>query len=245
MSSSISSIGSYAVSMAGMQRAPRPDSNKPAQDLFSQIDTTGKGYIEKADLESAFSQIASSASSSASSSSTASTADQLFSSLDSDGDGKVTQDEMSSGLKSLMESLDGQFQSSRMDQARGDMPPPPPPENDTGFTKDELQSQLDEIGGSDSKRSSLISSVIQNFDEADTDGDGKVSFQEAMALQQSLDSSSTTTAATGGSTNDGASSGAGSSQSGDAQLMAQIMKLAQAYGLFAPHEDGSSLSAIA
>lgn len=64
------------------------------------------------------------------------------------------------------------------------MPPPPPVERRErvpairGFTKDELTSQLSDIGSSDSTRSSLISNIINNFDEADTDSDGKVSFQK-------------------------------------------------------------------
>jgi Ca2+-binding EF-hand superfamily protein len=229
MSSSISSVGGYASTMMGMSRPQRPDSSKLAEDLFSQIDTTGKGYIEKADLESAFQQVTSTSSSSS--------ADELFSSLDSDGDGKITQDEMSSSLKSLMDSLDSQFQSMRMSEAMsgtGRMPPPPPPENDSGFTKEELQSQLDEVGSSDSKRASLISNVIENFDTADADGDGRVTFKEAMALEQASSSSSSTSSSTSASTS-----------TTEAQLMQQIMKLAQAYGLFAQRDEASGVSAVA
>ncbi len=236
MSSSISSIGSYSSAMSGMQRPPRPDSTRLAADLFSQIDTTGKGYIEQSDLETAFEQVTSTSS--------GSSADELFSSLDSDGDGKVTQDEMASGLQTLMESLDSQFQSMRMESAMAGMsamPPPPPPENDTGFTKEELQSQLDEIGGTDSERSTLISTIIENFDAADTDSDGKVSFQEAMAYDQS---SGTVTSA---STEDAAADATGgiSTASGEAQLMLQVMNLAQAYGLLGRTDEATRLSAFA
>lgn len=231
MSSSIGSIGSYSSSMMGMQRPPRPDSSKLAEDLFSQIDSTGKGYIEKSDLESALQQVNSTGSSSA---------DELFTSLDSDGDGKVTQDEMTSGLKNLMASLDSQFQSMGMNEAMGGMPPPPP-ENDAGFTKEELQSQLDEIGSSDSKRSGLISKVIENFDQADANGDGKVSFKEAMAYDQSGTSSATGTTSSSGTTSTSSTSGSSS----EAQLMLQIMKLAQAYGLFGAEQKSSSVSAVA
>jgi Ca2+-binding EF-hand superfamily protein len=238
MSSSIGSIGSYSSSMMGMQRPPRPDSSKLAEDLFSQIDSTGKGYIEKSDLESAFQQVTSTSSSSAA---------ELFTSLDSNGDGKVTKDEMSSSLKSLMDTLDSQFQSMRMSDAvgaagaNGSLPPPPPPENDAGFTKEELQSQLDEIGSSDSERSGLISKVIENFDKADTNGDGKVSFKEAMAYDQSGTSSSTGTTSSSDTTSTSSTSGSSS----EAQLMLQIMKLAQAYGLFGEEQKSSSVSAVA
>ena len=231
MSSSIGSIGSYSSAMTGMSRPPRPDSSKLAEDLFSQIDSTGKGYLEKSDLESAFQQV---------SSANGASADELFTSLDSDGDGKVTQDEMSSGLKSLMDSLDSQFQSMRMSEAMGGMggmPPPPPPENDAGFTKEELQSQLDEVGSSDSKQSSLLASVIENFDTADTDGDGKVSFREAMAYEQSSATATSSDAAT--------ASTASSGDTNEAQLMLQIMKLAQAYGLFGEDQKSSSVTAVA
>jgi Ca2+-binding EF-hand superfamily protein len=231
MSSSIGSIGNYSSAMTGMSRPSRPDSSKLAQDLFSQIDSTGKGYIEKSDLESAFQQV---------SSANGASADELFTSLDSNGDGKVTQDEMSSGLKSLMDTLDSQFQSMRMSDAMGAAGasggmPPPPPQNDTGFTKDELQSQLSEIGSSDSKRSSLISKVVENFDKADTNSDGKVSFKEAMAYDQSGTSASTGTT----------SSSDTSASSSEAQLMLQIMKLAQAYGLFGEDQKSSSVTAVA
>lgn len=229
MSSSISSIGSYGTMMAqGMGRRQPPSSSEMAEDLFSKIDSTGKGYIEQADLEAALESVNATGSTSA---------DELFSSLDGDGDGKVTQDEMTSGLKTLMSALDSQFQSGRMSEAMGGMPPPPPPppEGDTGFTADELQAQLDEIGDTDSARSSLISNIIENFDAADTDGDGKVTFQEAMAYDQS----------TGSGASDSATSTASASASSEAQLMSQIMKLAEAYGLFAQRSGSSGVTEVA
>lgn len=243
--SSISSVGNNYSMMMSMTRSSRSDSTKLAEDLFSQLDTTGKGYIEKADLESAFQQL--------SSSSTTST-DAIFSSLDGNGDGKVTQEEMTSGLQSLMDSLDSQYESSRMSDAlgamggmggMGGMPPPPPPQDDTGFTEEELQSQLDEIGSTDSKRSALISSVLENFDAADTNSDGKVSFQEAMAYDQSTTSSTSTTTSTSSSSSDSTTASTSSATDSEAQLMLQIMKLAQAYGLFDKGGESSSVSALA
>ena len=61
MSSTISSLGGYSSLMTQMLRH---NTSKMAQDLFSQIDTSGKGYIEKADLESAFQKLSTSSSSS-------------------------------------------------------------------------------------------------------------------------------------------------------------------------------------
>jgi len=235
MSSTISSVGGYSSLMTQMMRH---NTSKMAQDLFSQIDTSGKGYIEKSDLESAFQKLSSSSSSSSSN-----TSDQIFSSLDSNGDGKITQEEMTTGLQKLSDALDSQFQSMRMSEAMGTgamggMPPPPPPQNDTGFTKDELQSQLDQIGGTDSKRSSLISNIIANFDKADTNGDGKVSFKEAMAYEQSSNSSSTTSSSSSTSTSSG-------STASEAKLMLTILQLVHAYQASATSSTTSSISTSA
>jgi Ca2+-binding EF-hand superfamily protein len=225
MSSTISSVGGYSSLMTQMMRH---NTSKMAQDLFSKIDTSGKGYIEKSDLESAFQQLSSSSSSSGTS-----TADQIFASLDSNSDGKITQEEMSTGLQKLSDALDSQFQSMRMSEAMGGMggmngmPPPPPPQNDAGFTKDELQSQLDQIGSTDSKRSSLLSNIIANFDKADTDGDGKVSFKEAMAYDRSGSSGSTTSTGAGTASTDSTTST--SSATSEAQLMLKILQLMHAY----------------
>ena len=235
--SSVSSVSSSVLSstydISGMQRRQRPDSAKMAEDLFSKLDTTGKGYIEQSDLTSALSGLSSSRSSSSSSSTTS--ASELFSQLDSNSDGKVTKDELSATLKKLTDSLDAQFNQMRM---QGAMPPPPDQAqgSDEGFTKDELTSQLSAIGSSDSKRSSLISNVVQNFDAADTNQDGKVSFSEAMAYSQSSSSATSTASDTTSSTT--ASTG---TQKTDAQVFRQLMDLIRAYGT----DNQSSQSATA
>jgi len=56
--SSVSSISSYGIGtsssdISSTQRRHRPDPAKMATDLFSKLDTTGKGYIEQSDLETA------------------------------------------------------------------------------------------------------------------------------------------------------------------------------------------------
>ena len=219
--SSISSISSYGVANSysgtfGMQRPQRPSAEEMASDLFSKLDSSGKGYIQESDLESALSAIIGSSSSSSTDTTGTASASEIFSQLDSDGDGKVTEDETASGFQKLADALDSQFEQSRM---QGAMPPPPPPKNDTGFTKDELTEQLSEIGSSDSGRASFISNVVENFDAADTNGDGKVTFQEAMAYNESSSSSSTT--------NSGSSTT--SSQVTDAQVFRQLMDLLRTY----------------
>ncbi|HWT53241.1 MAG TPA: EF-hand domain-containing protein [Rhodocyclaceae bacterium] len=208
--SSISSIGSNAMMMYGSSRSSTK-ANALAEELFAKIDSNKQGYIEKSDLQSAISGTDND-----------SDVDALFSQLDSDGDGKVTEDEFTNVLSQLNQ----QFDQMRM---QGGMPPPPPPQGqDSGFTKDELTAQLEEIGSSDSKRSSLISNIVNNFDAADSDGDGKVTFQEAMAFDQSSNGTSTGTSST--SSSDGSSSaGSTSASSDDSKLMLQIMRLMQAY----------------
>jgi len=225
----ISGYGSSAMSgMGGMHHMRKPDPSKMADELFSKLDTKGQGYIEKSDLQSAFDQL-----SSAGNSGSSANVDQVFSSLDGDGDGKITKDEMSSSLQKIAAELDSQFNKMReggMNRAGG-MPPPPPQgaegQNDAGFTKEELTSQLNEIGTSDSKRASLISNIVNNFEKADSDGDGKVSFKEAMVYDQAsqTSASSGSTAATSSST-----TVAIDSTKLDAHIMKQIMELMRAYG---------------
>lgn len=236
--SSVSSVVSSTTSsydLSGMQRRQRPDTSTMAADLFSKLDTSNKGYIEQSDLTSALSSL-SSTSSSGSTSSTVSASD-IFSQLDSNSDGKVTKDELTSSLKKLADELDSQFNQMRM---QGGMPPPPPTGTqgtDTGFTKDELSSQLSEIGSSDAQRSSLITKIVENFDKADTDGNGKVSFQEAMAYDQATSTTSTTTGTS--STASSASSTSASGSTTDAQMFRQLMDLLRAYG-----SEGQSSNAL-
>ena len=227
----VGSIGSYGSASA----MARPDPAQMASKLFSRLDSKGQGFIEQSDLQSAFSQVFGNASSSRASDASS----QLFSVLDGDGNGKVTESEFSSGVQKLAEALDSQAFGSRMGAAGGMPPPPPPPgggEDDAGFTKDELQSQLKEIGSTDGKRASLISSVVENFDKADANGDGKVSASEAMAYEQS------TQGGTSGSASSG-SSGSASSQT-DAMLAHRLMELMRAYGGGSPGSAASSVLSV-
>ena len=230
-----SSTGSFFNNTQGMSgtRPPRHDPSKMVDEIFSKLDTKGQGYLEKSDLQSAFESSASSNSASV---------DEVFSSLDSDGDGKITKEEMSSSLKKLSEQLDSQFNADRMAQAMGNMPPPPPPESDTGFSKDELTQQLDEATASgDTKRADLLNSIVANFDKADTDGDGKVTFKEARAYDESQKSSSTST--TSDTTTGTASSN--DSDSLSSRVLRQMMRLMASYGAPEATAATSSLSVSA
>lgn len=195
-------------------------SNYGAYYLFSKLDTSGKGYIEESDLQTALASVSSIDSSDNS-------ASELFSQLDSDSDGKVTQDEFTTVLSKLAESLESQYNQSRME---GAMPPPPPVEaaDDTGFTEEELTSQLEEIGSTDSARSSLISSILENFDAADTNEDGSVSNAEAMAYAQS---NGILTAADDASTSETDSESASSESAvSEAKAFRQLVELMRSYG---------------
>jgi Ca2+-binding EF-hand superfamily protein len=208
------------------------NSSTSISQLFAKLDTRSQGYLEKSDLVSAFSKIAADSSSS--------TAEDVFAALDSDSDGKVTESEFSTTLTKLQEELDSQFNQMRLQghgghgpQGMGGMPPPPPPQNDAGFTKEELSSQLEEIGSSDSERTSFISNVVNNFEAADADGDGKVTFAEAQAYNSASESTSET-----------ASSTSASSANSDAQVMFKIMQLMHAYGSFNDNSSDSALSSL-
>ena len=186
--------------------------------LFTKLDTRSQGYIEKSDLTSAFSQIAEKAKSTTS-------VDEVFTTLDGDSDGKVTKDEFASVLAKLQEQLSSQLSHGRMHgaggspQGMGGMPPPPA--DDAGFTAEELSSQLASADSSDTERTNLISNIVSNFEAADSDGDGKVSFKEAMAYDQSTKTASSTTS-------DGTTS-TSSANSSNAQVMMKIMQLVHAY----------------
>lgn len=233
--SSTSSYVSASQGMGGMHRHHR-DPSQLVDDLFAQLDTKNQGYLDKTDLQNALGT--SSSTSSTAGSSNAASVDEIFSSLDGNNDGKITKEEMATGLKKLAEQLDSQRGSDRMAEAMGSMaqgmmgmPPPPPPQNDTGFTKDELTSQLsDATSSGDTRRADLLSSVVANFDKADANGDGKVTFQEAMAYKQSQ--GDTTSASNSGTDTASAASAAGTTTASDnvaARVLRQMMQLLAAY----------------
>lgn len=169
--------------------------------------------------------------------------DDLFTQLDSNGDGKVTKQELSDTLAKVSEQLDKQFMHMRMHQGGGMHQPPPTDGSDAGFTKEELTGQLKEIGSSDSKRSALMSNIVNNFDKVDSDGNGKVSMKEAMAYDQTLQSASTASVAST-STSDGATATATSDTDLTKKVLHQIMQLVHAYHAGA-ESNASSFSASA
>ena len=189
-----------------------------ASQLFSRLDTKSQGFIEKSDLASAFSQISAKAEASTSS------VDDVFTALDGNSDGKVTKDEFASVLAQLQEQMDSQRMQGGAHGAGG-MPPPPPPGDDAGFTKDELTSQIESADSSDTQRTELLNKIVENFEAADSDGDGKVSFTEAMAYDESTKTATTDSSSTSGST----SSTTTAASNNDDQIMFKIMQLMHAY----------------
>lgn len=192
MSSISSSTGSYpAATMPGMGGArgmrPRPEASDVAQQIFSKLDTDKQGYLEASDFTSAISQL--------SAQQQQASGEQVFSSLDSDSDGKLTQDELTTGIQALQDQLDSQFNAMRVQQGMGSMGGMPPPGGGHGghggHDKDKGldQSQLSEMASSaaeagDSQAASMFSQLADNFDQADADGDGKVTFSESVAYRE-------------------------------------------------------------
>ncbi len=144
-----------------------------AEALLTSMDSDSSGSIDSAEFSSAALALSISDESAISS---------AFTALDSDGDGSVSSDELNTALTQMSSS------------AAGSMPPPPPSgENDVGLSADEMTSMLEEVSSTDENLASLLSSVVENFDAADADGDGKVTFAEAMSYQRSSESNTDTT----------------------------------------------------
>lgn len=171
--------GSVASAMqsASLHRPAKPDPSAVAADVFALLDSEGKGYVESGDLANALGSSASDAS-----------ADALFGAMDADSDGKVTEQELGSLLQQVADRFEDSFGAARVGQAMGNRPPPPPPPpegEDEGMTVDQLGAMAEEAEASGSAQAAELASLVESFDEADTNSDGKVSFQEAMAFRES------------------------------------------------------------
>ena len=158
-----------------------------------------------------------------------------FEAADTDSDGKVSFQEAMAYKNEQSGSSDSTETTTQAQAAAAGMPPPPPPINDAGFTQDELSAQLEDIGASDSARADLISDIVANFEAADTNGDGKVSFKEAMAYKEEQSGSSTSSASA-------TTQQVGSDEN---QVMQRIMQLVQAYGRSDESTASSLLSTLA
>jgi len=176
--SSISSVScSSLASYSSVKNTQKSDTSSLVDKLFEKLDTKQQGFVDKSELQTALT----SASGKATGSSTS--ADDLFAKMDSDGDGKITKQEMSSSLQTLMDQVENMAAKMRVQgggkgQSSGSG-------EDKGFTKDELVQMAQDTSETDSKRSTFMSNIADNFDKADSDGNGKVTRDEAMTYAKS------------------------------------------------------------
>ncbi|OIR18390.1 EF hand [mine drainage metagenome] len=201
-----------------MSGTKRPDPSKIVDDLFSKLDTTGKGYLTKSDLQSALTQLPGSDSSNRTgSTSNSANVDELFKKLDANGDGKITKGELTSGLKQLADAFGSQNVSSGGGNAgapaAGGTPPSDPGNaNSTSSTN-----------GTSSTQSS---STSKTYDPADTNQDGTVSAQERIAYALKQLTSQLHSSASSMSSNSTSST----STSSDAKIFKQFTDIMHAYG---------------
>jgi Ca2+-binding EF-hand superfamily protein len=194
-----------------------------SSNIFSKLDTSNQGYIDKTTLSGALSD------------SSDDDVSDLVSSMDTDGDNKISKSELSQGIENLFSQLQSASTQGTSDKASGtqDMPPPPPgggmggmpppkssdeDSDDEGLTLDQMKQMASD--SKDSKLSGMLKDVSENFDAADTDGDGKVTRQEAMEYEKSKKGSSDTS-----------SNSTQTTSSTQQNALTQIAKLVQSYGL--------------
>lgn len=237
-----SAVGSSMMSSQAYLSTKSSNLSKMVDDLFTKADTDSNGSIDKTELQAVFDQVASSDATSETSSSTASV-DEIFKAFDSNSDNLLTKQEMTEGLQRLAAEFESQFGNVNV----GSMPPPPPPpppasggtDDSDGLSKTELTAAADEASQSGSPLASSLNQLVESFDEADTNQDGKVSIQEAMAFQAKMDSSSATSdtsssTSTASASDTSSSTSASSSSQDDASssviFMKRIGQLLLAYG---------------
>ena len=138
---------------------------------------------------------------------------------------------MASGIEKLTASFNSQFNQSRMQGGLpaghgGDKP---------DLSKEQLVSMSSDLASTDSQRANQMSRIAQNFEAADSNSDGKVSFQEAQTYDQTHPSTEVSSNAEDTKT----------SSNMDARILKQMFDLFQAYGSTDSSSSGSFLSALA
>lgn len=157
--------------------------------LMTSLDTDSSGGIDVTEFSEA-------ALSLSSSSADEDSINEAFSLLDDDEDGNISLDELTGYMASGLQN------EQMMAAGAGSPPPPPPPppsneEEDEGYTVDELSALAEDSASSDADLSALFETLAANFDEADANGDGKVTSAEAMAYKEETSESSSDDATSG------------------------------------------------
>jgi|WetSurMetagenome_2_1015567.scaffolds.fasta_scaffold204127_1 Ca2+-binding EF-hand superfamily protein len=146
------------------------------QQMFSKIDTSGDGSIDKSEMTALIEGNTSSEES------TSSLVSSIFSSQDTNQDDLISQIEFESSMAQLGHKMK---QSGSMSGASGMSGPPPTPEkvfdtadtNEDGVvTKDELAAVMGNGGGS----------IDEMFSQVDTDGDGEITRAEDEAFRAKM-----------------------------------------------------------
>ncbi len=193
---------SQMYAMSGRPTLSKEQLKEQAGQVFSQLDTSNKGYLEQADFAKALSSLSDKSDSSDSA--------ELFSQLDADQDGKLTSSEFADSVGEQLYNALGMM-------PKGRPPMGPPPKEDEGKTVEELTAMVSELKDSDSKMAQGLQSIIEQFDEADADGDGKVTMQEVMAMQEAEQKAQTQSSQT-------------AEQSSQQKLQHTLMQLMKTYG---------------
>ncbi len=197
----ISNISSSSV-YSGIQR---PDPAQIANQMFSNIDTTGKGYIDKKDLQVAFDKTSSNGMPG-----NASSVDEVFTKLDGNGDGKITKQEMTDGVTKLVDQLNSQLRSSQASGKSGPPPGGPPPGGGAP------PAGGDGAASASGSSSSSTTSSNTTYAPADTNQDGQVSEKEKVAYAAKIAAKSS-------------SASESTNQSSEAAVMKRIMDLVRIY----------------
>ncbi len=176
MSIQFSGQSAYSTGFATRPQLSKEQLTEAAGNLFGKLDSQNKGYLEQSDFSGLLSGLQNDEASTKS--------EELFSSLDSDKDGQLTSSEFSDNFSNLLYSAQGTM---------GPMGSRPASPQDSGKSKEELTALLEELEQEDEKSTQGLQSLLDNFDTADADGDGKVTMQEVMAYRQSTEQNSDTT----------------------------------------------------
>jgi len=183
--SSVSCMNSLA-SYSSVKNTQKSDSSSLVDKLFAKLDTKQQGFVDKSELQAALTSTTAKATGSSS-------GDDLFAKMDADGDGKITKQEMGNTLDAMLSQMDNLAAQMRVHGAAGGN------QDDKGFSKDELVQIGQDTSTGDSKRSAFMSKLADNFDKADSDGNGKITRDEAISYAKASGAGMGNTQAASGS----------------------------------------------